>query len=75
MCLRASAACDGRSWYWRYPLAVEWALEWFVYRLRSLALFDLLELAGRATVLVASPSSGCSKPTTAPRNVTTAPGT
>jgi hypothetical protein len=28
-------------------------LEWFVYRLRSLALFDLLELAGRATVLVA----------------------
>jgi hypothetical protein len=27
-------------------------LEWFVYRLRSLALFDLLELAGRATVLV-----------------------
>ena len=37
---------------WRYPLAIEWALEWFVYRLRSLALFDLLELAGRTTVLV-----------------------
>ena len=27
-------------------------MEWFVYRLRSLALFDLLELAGRCTVLV-----------------------
>ncbi len=26
--------------------------KWFVYRLRSLALFDLLELAGRTTVLV-----------------------
>ena len=37
----------------RYPLAVEWGLEWFVDRLRSLALFELLELAGRATVLVA----------------------
>lgn len=36
----------------RYPLAIEWALEWFYYRLRSLALFDLLELAGRCTVLV-----------------------
>ena len=43
----------GRRWYWRAPLAAEWELEWFVYRLRSLALFDLLELAGRATVLVA----------------------
>jgi hypothetical protein len=27
-------------------------LEWFYYRLRGLALFDLLELAGRTTVLV-----------------------
>ena len=43
----------GRRWYWRYPLAVEWALEWFVYRLRGLALFDLLELAGKLTILVA----------------------
>lgn len=43
----------GRGWYWRAPLAVEWGLEWFSYRLRSLALFDLLELAGRATVLLA----------------------
>ena len=29
-------------------------MEWLVYRLRSLALFDLLELAGRCTVLVAA---------------------
>ena len=36
----------------RLRSAVEWGLEWFVYRLRSLALFDLLELAGRCTVLV-----------------------
>lgn len=42
-----------KRWYWRAPLAIEWGLEWFVYRLRSLALFDLLELAGRATILVA----------------------
>lgn len=42
-----------KRWYLRYPLAVEWGLEWFVDRLRSLALFELLELAGRATVLVA----------------------
>ena len=28
-------------------------MEWFVHRLRSLALFDLLELAGKLTVLVA----------------------
>ncbi len=31
---------------------MEWGLEWFYYRLRRLALFDLLELAGRCTVLV-----------------------
>lgn len=37
--------------YRRAPVAVEWALEWFVYRLRSLALFDLLELAGRRPVV------------------------
>ena len=43
-----------KRWYWRYPLAAEWGMEWFVYRLRSLALFDLLELAGRCTVLVAA---------------------
>ena len=42
----------GKGWYWRVALAVEWSMEWFVYRLRSLALFDLLELAGRCTVLV-----------------------
>jgi hypothetical protein len=28
-------------------------LEWFVYRLRSLALFDLLELTGKLTIVVA----------------------
>jgi hypothetical protein len=49
---RAWKAQTGRR-CWRYPLAVEWALEWFVYRLRSLALFDLLELAGKLTVVVA----------------------
>jgi uncharacterized protein YjbI with pentapeptide repeats len=42
-----------KRWYCRLPLAVEWALEWFVYRLRSLALFDLLELAGKLTIVVA----------------------
>jgi uncharacterized protein YjbI with pentapeptide repeats len=42
----------GKRW-WRYPLAVEWALEWFAYRLRCLALLDLLELAGKLTVVVA----------------------
>ena len=41
-----------KHWYWRYPLTAEWGMEWFVYRLRSLALFDLFELAGRCTVLV-----------------------
>lgn len=45
------AGANGRRW-WRYPLAVECGLEWFVYRLRGLALFALLELTGRATVLV-----------------------
>jgi hypothetical protein len=42
----------GQRW-WLYPFArIEWASEWLYYRLRSLALFDLLELAGRCTVLV-----------------------
>jgi hypothetical protein len=41
-----------RPWYVRGPLAIEWGLEWFYHRLRGLALFDLLELAGRCTVLV-----------------------
>lgn len=49
---RVWKARTGRCW-WRYPLAAEWALEWFVYRLRSLALFELLELAGKLTVIVA----------------------
>jgi hypothetical protein len=40
------AGANGRRW-WRYPLAVECGLEWFVYRLRGLALFALLELTGR----------------------------
>ena len=39
----------GRHWYWRAPLAVEWGLEWFVYRLRSLALFDLKKSGGAGT--------------------------
>jgi hypothetical protein len=51
---RAWRARNGsKRWYWRAPLAAEWGLERFVYCLRSLALFDLLELAGRVTVLVA----------------------
>jgi hypothetical protein len=39
--------------FWLYPLAIEWALEWLVYGLQHWALFDLLEIAGRLTVLVA----------------------
>ena len=36
-----------------WPLAqAEWASEWLYYGLRRLALFDLLESAGRAAVLV-----------------------
>ena len=42
-----------KRWYWRILLEVEWALEWFVYRLRGLALFELLELAGKLTIVVA----------------------
>lgn len=41
----------GRAWLCRFLLAGEWALKWFYYWLRGLALFDLLELAGRCTVL------------------------
>ena len=42
-----------RGW-WLTPLArTEWASEWVYYGLRRLAFFDLLELAGRAAVLVA----------------------
>ena len=38
---------------WVYPFArAEWASEWSYYRLRSLAIFDLLELAGRCTILI-----------------------
>ena len=43
----------GKGWHLRAPLAAEWGLEWFVHWLRSLAVFELLEFAGRVTVLVA----------------------
>jgi hypothetical protein len=37
-------------------IAIDWALEWFVYVLRRSALFDLLELAGRLGILIAAVS-------------------
>ncbi len=49
---RWKAQHEGRPWYVRSLLAIEWGLEWFYCRLRGLALFDLLELAGRCTVLI-----------------------
>lgn len=50
--IRWKAEHANRLWLVRVPLAIEWGLEWFYHRLRGLALFDLLELAGRCTVLV-----------------------
>jgi uncharacterized protein YjbI with pentapeptide repeats len=38
---------------WTRLTGIEWALEWLVYRCRSLAIFEVLEFAGRASVLVA----------------------
>jgi len=39
---------------WATPFIwIEWLMEWAVYRLRSWAFIDLLELAGRFTILVA----------------------
>jgi uncharacterized protein YjbI with pentapeptide repeats len=38
---------------WTRLTGVEWALEWLVYRCRNLAIFEVLEFAGRASVLIA----------------------
>jgi hypothetical protein len=43
------------KWLHRWPrlTSIEWALEWLVYWCKSLAIFDILEFVGRASVLVA----------------------
>ncbi len=38
--------------YWRYLLAVEWCLEWIAYWLGRWAFIEVLEYAGKFTVLV-----------------------
>jgi hypothetical protein len=38
---------------WTRLTGIEWALEWLVYRCRNLAIFEVLEFAGRASVLIA----------------------
>jgi hypothetical protein len=38
---------------WPHLTGIEWVLEWLVYRCRNLAIFEVLEFAGRASVLVA----------------------
>jgi hypothetical protein len=42
------------KWLHRWPrlTSIEWALEWLVYWCRGLAFFEVLEFAGRASVLV-----------------------
>jgi hypothetical protein len=42
------------KWLHRWPrlISIEWALEWLVYWCRGLAFFEVLEFAGRASVLV-----------------------
>jgi len=48
---------DWEDWKWlhRWPrlTIIEWWLEWLVYWCRGLAIFEVLEFAGRASVLVA----------------------
>jgi hypothetical protein len=43
------------KWLHRWPrlTSIEWVLEWLVYWCRGLAIFEVLEFAGRASVLVA----------------------
>src|SRR3954451_11731828 len=43
------------KWLHRWPrlTSIEWALEWLVYWCKGLAVFEVLEFAGRASVLVA----------------------
>src|SRR3954469_4606857 len=43
------------KWLHRWPRLtfIEWALEWLVYWCRGLAIFEVLEFTGRASVLVA----------------------
>ena len=44
------------KWLHRWPrlTSIEWALEWLVYWCRGLAIFEVLEFVGRASVLVAA---------------------
>jgi hypothetical protein len=43
------------KWLHRWPrlTSIEWALEWLVYWCKGLAVFEVLEFAGRASVLIA----------------------
>lgn len=43
------------KWLHRWPrlTSIEWGLEWLVYWCKGLAIFEVLEFAGRASVLVA----------------------
>jgi hypothetical protein len=49
---------DWQDWKWlhRWPRlsSPEWALEWLVYWCRGLAIFEVLEFVGRASVLIAA---------------------
>ena len=44
------------KWLHRWPrlASIEWALEWLVYWCRGLAIFEVLEFVGRASVLIAA---------------------
>lgn len=46
---------DDWKWLHRWPrlTSTEWALEWLVYWCKGLAIFEVLEFAGRASVLIA----------------------
>jgi hypothetical protein len=41
-----------KRWYWRYPLAIEWAFEQVNHGLHQWAFVEFLEYAGRFTILV-----------------------
>jgi hypothetical protein len=41
-----------KRWYWRYPLAIEWAFEQANHGLHQWAFVEFLEYAGRFTILV-----------------------